>query len=152
MIETTATAVEEQGTPVPMSVEEPPAGAKTDDAPALAGVLPEQSEEHPGVDMSTLPEFASLAGQMPSARFHVKRQLADIAASMPEGMIDGEEQDQASMLGSMDKLDEAVTAMENLVLERAVDREAMVAWLTSQDAAEDALFAAFGVLSEQLGN
>lgn len=136
---------------------EPPAapdGAAADASPALAGVIPEQTPDEvtEGVDMSTLPEFRSEKGQLPSARIHMKAQLAGIQKAVPESWRDGATVTEDDALNDLGALEDLFVKIEGLVLERAKDRDEMSAWLCAQDNGEGALMAAFGRLSEQLGN
>lgn len=130
----------------------PPQDVAADDRPALSGVLPEQTSDTPvtGVDVESMPEFRSLKGQLPAARFHVKAQLADLSKAIPESMKDGGSGD--DVLENIADVDIMIQKMQDLVLDRADDRAAMTAWLCEQENAENALMVAFGKLSENLGN
>lgn len=131
-----------------------PEGTAADESPALAGVIPEQTPEEAtdGVDMDSMPEFKSEKGQLPSARIHMKAQLAAIQKSVPESWQDGEAVNEEDALNDLGALEGLFVKIEDLVLERAADRDEMAAWLCDQDNGEGALMAAFGRLSEQLGN
>ena len=130
----------------------PPQDAAADDAPALAGVLPEQTVEasSEGVDLESMPPFRSLKGQLPATRFHVKAQLAELSKSIPENMKSGATEDE--VLDNIGDVDVMIQKMQDLVLDRAEDRAAMTAWLCEQENGENALMVAFGKLSESLGN
>ena len=130
-----------------------PEDAITDPAPALETVSPEFGKaEEPDIDLSDLPEFRSLQGSLPSARFRVKRQLADVQKVIPKAWLEGETPDEQETIENLGEMEELFVMVENLVLDRAKDREAMAAWLCAQEEGESALMAAFGVLAEQLGN
>ena len=128
--------------------------AITDDQPVLASVDPvfETAPEAEDIDLSDLPDFLPLQGQLPSARFHVKRQLADVQDSLPDEWLEGKAPTGAEALKHLAAMDEMFMKVEALVLERAADREAMTDWLCKQENGEAALMAAFGKLSESLGN
>lgn len=129
-----------------------------DTTPALAGVMVEQTtvEETEGVDIESMPGFRSLKGQLPAARFLVKAQLAELDKAIPDALRkqaeDGGEVDNAAALDAIDDIASMFQKMEDLVLDRAEDREAMTAWLCEQDNGEGALMAAFSAVSETLGN
>ncbi len=143
-------AVSEASAPV-VNPSTPPEGALVDEMPALSGLVPEQTAESvdEGVDAASMPAFRSLRGQLPAARFHVKAQLAALEKMVPEGMKGASED---MVLDKLPEVDRMFQAMQDLVLDRAADREAMTAWLCEQENGEGALLAAFGKLSESLGN
>mgnify|MGYP005984660707 CR=1 FL=1 len=132
-----------------------PDGAVVDDSPALDGVLPEQTvtDEDDGVDRSTMPEFRSLKGQLPAARFHVKRQLAELEKILPEALKNADgDMPEEQVVDSIGEIDEMFQKIQDLVLDRAADREAMTAWLIAQESGENSPMAAFSKMSDDLGN
>lgn len=130
-----------------------PEDAITDPKPALEGVSPEFGKtEIPDVDVSDLPEFRSLQGTLPSARFHVHRKLAEVQKAVPKAWVEGETPDEQEVIDNIEELERMLVMMENLVLERAKDRDAMEKWLCDQEDGLNAVMAAFNVLAEKLGN
>ncbi|RAV34257.1 hypothetical protein [Corynebacterium heidelbergense] len=133
-----------------------PVDATPDETPALASVGPEYAATSPGGERSTvnldgLPAFRSMQGTLPSARFHVKRQMMEIQALMPESWKDGDVSEE-DVLADVDKVDELFSKAEAMLLDRAKDRAEMERWLCAQENGEQALMDAFSVMAEQLGN
>lgn len=130
---------------------EAPQDSTPDENPALAGVSPEFAAES-DYDLSDLPEFLSFAGTLPSARFSVKKQLADVQKLAPKSLTEGGTPSDEEALAHMDEIEQMFIKIEELILSRAQDRDAMTKWLCEQEDGEQALMAAFGRLAEQLGN
>lgn len=139
----------------PYTPPEAPTGAVTDDTPALAGILPEQTpdENFDGVDLTTMPGFRSLQGQLPAARFLVKVRLAELEKMIPNALRDTDgTPDESQVLDSITEVGQMFQQIQDLVLDLAADRDAMTEWLVAQKEGENALMAAFGKLSDDLGN
>lgn len=128
----------------------------TDDAPALAAVAAEYDDTAPeGVDMSTMPEFRDMRRMLPADRIDAKLALAEVAGALPEGSAERMAEGMAiadftpEVAGSVRKI---FRTMQEIVLDRAADRDEMAEWLVSQESPEAALQAAFSKVSATLGN
>lgn len=115
----------------------------TDSAPALAGIVESQTEE-PSVDLSGMPALKPEAGMRPSERARMKAALLDLMATLPEEMKSGEKDiDGTAVVENLDgdTYVKMITSAEDFLIDRAVDREAMLDWMVHHPEGESAVMA-----------
>ena len=127
-----------------------------DQSPALAGVAPQFNSQAPeGVDTTTLPPFADTSRMLPAQRVTMEMELAKVAAGLPRHIIESDSDSLDIYSMSSDDLDAVaymITRVQDVVISRAQDSDAMEAWLVDQQEPLQAVMYAFSVYQEQVKN
>lgn len=127
-----------------------------DSSPALSPVAAEFTADVPeGVDAASMPDFCDMRRMLPADRLDAQLSLAEVASALPEGMAER----MAAGLSIAEFTPEVAAGvrkvfrtMQEIVLDYAADREAMIDWLVSQESPNSALQHAFSQVSAALGN
>lgn len=135
----------------------PPA---TDPAPVLEPIGGQYGAEDSteGVSLGTLPAFKDLRRVLPAERMSATAALARVAKALPASLQtpDGTPADLDSLdsisADDLDAVADMFTQAQDVVLDWAMDREAMTEWLLDQDDPMAAVMAAFSRFQAHLGN
>lgn len=130
--------------------------AAEDSSPALAQVDPEfNPDDTTGLDVETFPGMRDLRRMLPAQRIKSQTDLAKVQDMLPESFTSQGfgQQDVTSMSSEdLDKLAGLFEAIQETVLENAVDRDDMEAWLIDQDEPIKAVLYGFNQYQAALGN
>lgn len=151
------------GGPAPQAVPQAPQAASpapeaADPSPVLSPVgAPYAADAPDGVNVGTMPAFKDMRRVLPAERIAATAALARVAKSLPESLS---AQDGAVNLDSLDGITaddlDAVADMfaqaQGVVLDWAMDREAMTEWMLDQADPLSAVMAAFSRFQAHLGN
>lgn len=149
------------GGPAPQAAPQAPQAAPqaaADPSPVLSPVgAPYAADAPDGVNVGTMPAFKDMRRVLPAERIAATAALARVAKSLPESLSS---QDGQVTLDSIDGITaddlDAVAAMfaqaQGVVLDWAMDREAMTEWMLDQQDPLSAVMAAFSKFQAHLGN
>lgn len=131
--------------------------AVTDPAPVLAPVSPDFStDDLTGVDPDTFPALRDFRRILPAQRLTEQAKLGKLMETIPEQFRDaanGQDVDLSKVTGDdLDALAATFTAIQDIILGAAEDREAMTEWLIDQEDSLQAVLYGFTQYQGSLGN